>query len=193
MAARTGAGRTAIIKAGYQLIAELGYPGATTALICARAGVSSGTFFHYFPTKVDLLLGILDADADDSHGRAERSADASSDADTALSAWLDALLEEASDPHFAGFVAALGTAPSDPRLDVQLARAASGQRDALTAIVSAGQQQGIWRTDLEAGRLALWVGVIADGVLARRVEDSSFDTSSASRELRDLIARYLAP
>ncbi|PPG30531.1 TetR family transcriptional regulator [Pseudoclavibacter sp. RFBB5] len=194
VAARTGEGRAAIVGAGYQLISELGYAGATTARICARAGVSSGTFFHYFPTKIDLLVGILQADSADAALRADALADAAADsAPTALRDWLDALLEESADPHLAGFVAALGAAPTDARVEGLLADAASLQHRALTAIISAGQEQGDWRSDLTAERLALWVAVVADGVLSRSVEDPSFDAAAAASELGDLLARYLAP
>ena len=56
---RRGAGnRDALIRAGFEAIASLGYARATTAEICRRAGVSSGTFFHYFATKEELLLAM---------------------------------------------------------------------------------------------------------------------------------------
>lgn len=194
VAARTGEGWAAIVGAGYQLISELGYAGATTARICARAGVSSGTFFHYFPTKIDLLVGILQADAADAALRADAFADAATDsAPAALRTWLGALLEESADPHLAGFVAALGSAPSDARVAELLTSAAALQHKTLVAIVSAGQRQGNWRSDLTAERLALWIGVVADGVLSRSVEDPSFDAAAAASELGDLLARYLAP
>ncbi|VXB83755.1 TetR/AcrR family transcriptional regulator [Pseudoclavibacter sp. 8L] len=194
MAARTGGTRTAIIEAGSELIAELGYAGATTARICARSGVSSGTFFHHFPTKLHLLVGILEADAAQSRTRfaalAERAPD---DPRGALLAWLDLLLEEASDPHLAGFVAGLSAAPSDQRVEQLLEQFASRQQDTLEAIITAGQRERLWRSDITGDRLALWVGVIADGVLTRSVEDTTFDASGAADELHDLIRRYLAP
>lgn len=79
MAARTGDGRASIVAAGYALISELGYAGATTARICARAGVSSGTFFHYFPKKIDLLVGILEADVLDANRQGETLASLASE------------------------------------------------------------------------------------------------------------------
>ncbi|WP_219819343.1 TetR/AcrR family transcriptional regulator [Pseudoclavibacter sp. AY1F1] len=188
-----GEGRASIVEAGYELISELGYASATTARICARAGISSGTFFHYFPTKIDLLVGILEADATDSKLQAEAlNSLAAESAEAGLQAWLEALLEEAGDPHLAGFVAALGAAGRDPRLAELLADAASLQEKKLEAIISAGQQQGLWRSDLAPGRLAVWVGVIADGLLSRTVEDPNFAAVQGADELRDLIDRYLA-
>lgn len=194
MAARTGEGRAAILDAGYELIAELGYSGATTARICARAGVASGTFFHYFPTKLELLIGILEADVADSSRRAEAlTSSAVTSAERALQAWLDALLVEAADPNLAGFVAGLGAAPADARLQALLSESASRQHQALVALMTEGQRQGVWRGDLGPDRLALWVGVIADGVLSRAIEDPSFDATGAAGELSELIRRYLAP
>lgn len=57
--------RSAILDAAAAEFAASGYAAATTASIHRRAGVSSGTLFHYFPTKLDLLVGVLEL------GRAE--------------------------------------------------------------------------------------------------------------------------
>ena len=194
MAARTGEGRAVLVEAGYELIAELGYSGATTAKICQRAGVSSGTFFHFFPTKMDLLLGILEADASHSRLRADAlNARASIDPAGALSTWLDTLFAEASDPHLAGFVAGLSAAPAHAPLEECLSEIAALQHTTLVSIVAAGQVRGIWRDDLAADRLALWIGVLADGILTRSVEDAHFAATVAAPDAADLVARYLAP
>lgn len=57
--ARHAARRLGIIDAALTRFAADGYEATTTASICAEAGIGSGTFFHYFPTKADVLLGIL--------------------------------------------------------------------------------------------------------------------------------------
>lgn len=57
--------RGVILDAAAAQFAASGYAAATTASIYRRAGVSSGTLFHYFPTKLDLLVGVLEL------GRAE--------------------------------------------------------------------------------------------------------------------------
>jgi AcrR family transcriptional regulator len=49
----------ALLDATIETIAELGYHGATTAEICARAGVTHGALFHHFETRIDLVLGAL--------------------------------------------------------------------------------------------------------------------------------------
>jgi AcrR family transcriptional regulator len=49
----------ALLDATIEAIAELGYHGATTAEICARAGVTHGALFHHFDTRIDLVLAAL--------------------------------------------------------------------------------------------------------------------------------------
>jgi AcrR family transcriptional regulator len=53
--------RRVILDSAAVEFAASGYTAATMAAIHRRAGISSGTLFHYFPTKIDLLLGVLEA------------------------------------------------------------------------------------------------------------------------------------
>lgn len=59
--------RAALVDATHALVAELGLDAVTVDMVCARAGVSPRTFFNYFPTKDDAVLGhapwTIDADA----------------------------------------------------------------------------------------------------------------------------------
>jgi AcrR family transcriptional regulator len=48
-----------LLDATIATIAELGYHRATTAEICARAGVTQGALFHHFKARVDLVLAAL--------------------------------------------------------------------------------------------------------------------------------------
>jgi AcrR family transcriptional regulator len=49
----------ALLDATIEAIAEVGFHGATTAEICARAGVTDGALFHHFDTRIDLVLAAL--------------------------------------------------------------------------------------------------------------------------------------
>jgi AcrR family transcriptional regulator len=52
--------RDALVKAGYTEILEKGIQGTTLDSVVARAGSSKGGALYYFPTKEDLLCGILE-------------------------------------------------------------------------------------------------------------------------------------
>jgi len=49
-----------ILAAAAEAFASAGFHGTTTRQIAATAGVSEGTVFHYFGSKNDLMLAILD-------------------------------------------------------------------------------------------------------------------------------------
>jgi AcrR family transcriptional regulator len=57
--------RTAIHRAALELVAERGLAGVTVEEISERAGVSPRTFFNYWTTKENAVLGIVLADTDD--------------------------------------------------------------------------------------------------------------------------------
>lgn len=52
--------RTRILDAAEQLFAERGYDGTATGEIAVAAGVTRTLVFHYFPTKHDLLVVLLE-------------------------------------------------------------------------------------------------------------------------------------
>ncbi|MFS0713444.1 TetR/AcrR family transcriptional regulator [Microbacterium sp. 2P01SA-2] len=99
--------RAVILDAAAAEFAASGYAAATTASIHRRAGVSSGTLFHYFPTKLDLLVGVLEL------GRAETaralaeiaSGTTGTDAVLAYAAHVEA---ELADELYPGLVRAIG-------------------------------------------------------------------------------------
>ena len=51
--------RANILEAAAALFAERGFDRTTTAAICARAGIGSGTLFHYFPDKAAIFRALF--------------------------------------------------------------------------------------------------------------------------------------
>jgi AcrR family transcriptional regulator len=52
--------RDVLVRAGYAEILEKGIQGTTIDSVVARAGSSKGGALYYFPTKEDLLSGVLE-------------------------------------------------------------------------------------------------------------------------------------
>ncbi|MCS3901881.1 TetR/AcrR family transcriptional regulator [Methanococcus voltae] len=50
--------RKAVMGAALKLFTERGFHGTSTAQISKEAGVATGTLFHYFPTKEDLINNL---------------------------------------------------------------------------------------------------------------------------------------
>ena len=51
--------RAAIFQAAEQVIGQFGYHGASISEITKRAGVAQGTFYIHFPSKQDLMQGVV--------------------------------------------------------------------------------------------------------------------------------------
>jgi AcrR family transcriptional regulator len=53
--------RERLIRAALQLFAEKGYESTSVADVLRTAGVNSGSLYHFFPGKQDLLVAVLQA------------------------------------------------------------------------------------------------------------------------------------
>src|SRR5687767_9338551 len=58
-AERRAVTRKALLSATIEVLADVGYARLTTAVVCARAGVTRGAQAHYFATKADLVVQAL--------------------------------------------------------------------------------------------------------------------------------------
>lgn len=183
--------RLAIIDAGLTCFADLGYDGATTARICRQAGIGSGTFFHYFPTKAALLLAILD------YGTRETSAwfaaqTGRSDAAQVVRDWVRHTADDVTDPRVPGFVRAVGAVMTEPDVAVALAADDDAQRRNLRRWIRRAQKAGEVRTDVSAPTLTSWVMLVLDGFLGRLTTETTFTAAGQRRMLLDTIDRLLA-
>jgi len=68
--ARGQARREEIVRAAIEVIAERGYRGASLAAVAEKVGLTQQGLLHYFPSKEDLLIGVLQfREQTDSGGR----------------------------------------------------------------------------------------------------------------------------
>lgn len=58
-AVKKDARRQELLEQIYPMIDELGYENLTVRGICSKLDISTGTFYHYFPEKADLLLAFF--------------------------------------------------------------------------------------------------------------------------------------
>ncbi len=57
---RTSDARERLIQSGMEIIHAGGYAQAGVQEICTRAGVRKGSFYHFFPSKGDLALAVVE-------------------------------------------------------------------------------------------------------------------------------------
>lgn len=189
--AKHQARRLGIIDAALTRFAEDGYERTTTAAICRQAGIGSGTFFHYFPTKQDVLLAILALGTDETCEWF-----AAQDPDAAPRSVVDAYVRhsvaELSDPRIAGFVRAVGAVMGEPAIEAALALDARTLQEGLEPWLARAQETGEVRTDLPARDLTAWLLLVLDGFLARLATDDAFTAAEQGAVLEDVVARLLS-
>ncbi|WP_022919437.1 TetR/AcrR family transcriptional regulator [Ruania albidiflava] len=188
---RHEARRLQIIDAALTVISARGYEGATTAAICRAAGIGSGTFFHYFPTKVELLLAILALGTAEVSELAERLANVE-DPMAAIEAIVDQAVADAADPRVGGFVLAVAAVMHEPKVVAALQADEDAHRALLTEWLARAQDAGRVRTDLPAARLASWVRLLLDGFLERIATEEDFTAEREEPVLRETVLRFLA-
>lgn len=190
--ARYEARRLVIIDAALTSFAAEGYAGTTTAAICRRAGIGSGTFFHYFPTKLDVLLAILDLGTDES-AQWFRAQQGRTDARAVIADFVNHTADDLADPRLPGFVRAVGAVMTTPAVAAALRRDEDTQHQGLLPWIAAARECGDARDDVTAEQLCTWVHAIIDGFVGRAAGERPFDATSERGMLLDTVDRLLRP
>jgi AcrR family transcriptional regulator len=155
-----------IIDAGMTAFAEHGYAGATTAVICRTAGVGSGTFFHYFPTKLALLVAIIEEGTQETRAFFADNA-GHSDPRAVVFGYIHHAIDDLADPRLAGFVVTVGGLLATPEVEAALRADDETLRGELEPWLRAAARAGQIRVDISAERLAVWVALVLDGFTER--------------------------
>lgn len=189
--ARHAARRMHIIDAALTCFAAHGYDGATTAAICRTAGIGSGTFFHYFPTKAAVLVAVLELGTQET---AEWFAahEGEPDARRVLLDWVRWTADELADPRVAGFVHAVSAAVTQPDVAAALAADERSQSAGLLQLVRRAVVDGRIRQDLSPETITSWLTLLVDGFVDRIAADETFTTASQKATLVDTVERFLA-
>lgn len=187
---RHRARRLAIIDAALTCFSHSGYDGAKVADICREAEIGSGTFFHYFPAKLDVLLGILEFGTEET---AEFFASLGAESGTdAILAYVAHEAESLADYRAAGFIRAVAAVSTNEQVAKVLRADEERVRRELEPWVERGMAQGAIRSDISAPRIVGWVHALVDGFAGQIAEGRFADTHSEIDVLFDTVRRFLA-
>ncbi len=157
MTART-ARQTEIIEESLTLIAEHGMEGLTYRNLSQRFGISMPAFYRHFPSKADVLMGIIEYLGEIGEGVFANAQENGIDAVDTLRLVLTGYAEQFSrDPAFTAvlFPEVIGSGKSE--LQSCVLRHMSDNRSRLTVLLSQGMDAGLVRTDVSAERWAFAV------------------------------------
>jgi AcrR family transcriptional regulator len=177
--------REHLLHVGVELLGRHGTDDISIDEIARAAGVSKGLLYHYFPTKDDFLLAVLD--------RSVAEMDQELARDPALSAVeqfernLDAFLSFV-EAHAAGYLAvasARGREPRVQRLIEKRRRRRTDELVALAAILQDAPREEV-RTPLLEAAIEGWLG-FAETVIVRWLRDRVVTRD----EVHELLSRAL--
>lgn len=177
--------RADILAAAAEEFAANGFDGTSTAAICRRAGIGSGTLFHYFPTKLDIVHGLF-GDAFERMALLYREAEAEDDPRAGLDLVLQDLFNDLADPLTPGLMAvALLQVGRDEAFARLLGENDERARHTLTILLTRMADRGA-QLAFPPQRAAAWIQNLFDAsfLASGNIE---FDAALQAVELRTLI------
>lgn len=171
------------------LFARKGFERTTVADICRAADISTGSLFHYFPTKRAIFREIFVQDAGDNAAMFARAHE--------LSPWdgvlltVDHLCMPALDRSVAGLVLeVVAQASRDAELWDLVGRNEQVVRDELAVLLQQSHDQGQIALPVSAQHAATWVQALVDGLFGRLI-DPDFDANEQVSTLRLILSRFV--
>jgi AcrR family transcriptional regulator len=183
--------RTHIIEAAVVLFASKGFAETTTADICQAASISTGSLFHYFPSKQAVFYGIWELDRTE-WDEVYAAAEADPDPWAALMAIVDKLAADATEPIMAGLlVEVIAQAHRDPEFAAGLAENDRRQISDVARLISRLREAELVDPELPDEESARWVLTLTDSFLGRGYPEPERDIDTAVATTKEMIARVV--
>ncbi|HVN52638.1 MAG TPA: TetR/AcrR family transcriptional regulator [Acidimicrobiales bacterium] len=167
--------RRRILEAARSCLERNGYQEVTTRELVAEAGVSTGTFYNYFPSKEHLYAGL----AEDALGADLAVALGDAGPGQGVGPGLLRFLRESllADPSWATTVASLRARAGRTEAGADaVARLNHVVTSTFSPLVAAAGEDGFLRADLDAEALVELIDIVWDG-MGRRAAGGAFQSS----------------
>jgi len=160
--------RRSLILAAYRTIAERGFEGLRIQDVAAFAGMNHATLYHYFPTKEDLILGVVE------HLRQELTTpqvdvpdtDYSTPLGSIRSMFLTTYARLRETPEFMMVLSELILRSTrHPAIQSALKDKDSRWYAFLKHTLSSGMQQGMFRANLDPDQTAIELMILQRGII----------------------------
>lgn len=179
--------RAQILEAAAQEFAAAGVDGTSTADICRRAGIGSGTLFHYFPTKRDVFHALFSDDLS-RNGEVCARALAADDPADGVRQVAEHLMADLADPLVPGLMAAaLLQINQDQEFAEMVAADELRIRATLTELL---ERLDPARLAFAPERVAVWIQRVSDAAFLA-ADEEGFDPAEQLAEFRTLLTWLL--
>ena len=176
--------RQRILQAATELIIEVGWQGATTRRIAARAGVNQALVHYHFGSVEKLLreavMSVMERDVVELTERLLASK-SPGEGIRQLSEWMSAFTP--TSPMAVLSAEILARATRDPAIRDWMAQWLAEVRGDIARSIAAGQQEGRLRADLPADGVAVLTAALIDGLIFHGLVDPRLDIGGVARTL----------
>lgn len=173
--------RQHILDSAAVLIAEQGYDRTTTSQLCAQAGISLGTLYHYFPGKKQVFLAVLTQDQQDTAALLDDLLDAEQpDAVEALLAFVQHLAQPATAHRIVPklVLEAMLQAHRDSEIRSTLEGAETSEREGIRRLLTRAADAGQVDQELDSGDAAAWISALVNALYLEAAMNPSFDAAT---------------
>lgn len=184
--------RRQILEAAVQCFEQHGFQGASTAQICAQAGMSAGHLYHYFPSKEAIVEAIIDANL---RRAADRFDSAVEDGASVLDILADRVRDAAvhdghGTPLLFDMLAEAGRSPATAKA---LGEHSRRMQTILVTLLHRGQERGEIDPALAPEAVAPVLISLIDGAKALALRNPERSAGRDGDVMRMLISRFLSP
>jgi AcrR family transcriptional regulator len=182
--------REHLLHVGVELLGRHGTDDVSIDEIARAAGVSKGLLYHYFPTKDDFLLAVLDRSQSEMDQELVR--DRSLSASEQFDRDLDAFLRFVED-HAAGYLAVASARGREPRVQQLIEERRRRRIDELVALAAVlrGVRREEIRTPLLEAAIEGWLG-FSESVIVRWLRDRAITREEVHAVLKGALFQVLA-
>jgi AcrR family transcriptional regulator len=154
-----------LVRAAYDLIAERGFEGLRTRDVAARASVTVATLHYYFPTKEDLIRGVMTVAMEQFRRRTLDPEAPAREPGTDLREVLQVRQRQMKEtPQLFTVLLELTTRASrDPAIKAIMRESDTAWRENISLHLQAGVQKGVFRPDLDVPAAAVVLEALSRG------------------------------
>lgn len=190
--AKYAAKRQHILDCAAVLFAQQGYERTTTSQLCAQAGISPGSLYHYFTDKKQVFMAVLTQDEQDTHALLDRLTQESAPLEALISFVVHLAEPATADPIVSKLVLeAMLQAHRDPDVRAELARVDDDEMRGLRVLLSRAVQAGEADPALDADDAAAWISALVSAVYLQTALAPDFDTAQQIANLTRTVRAFL--
>ena len=180
--------RREILSAAERCFVRDGLQGASISSICTEAGISAGHLYHYFSSKEEIVSAMVEVRLEEAAARFVQQTDGVDVLDGLL-----AEIEVTRSGQPALLLEAIAEANRNPVMAKALQSHTKGVHSLLADLLEKGQAAGAIDPALDRHMTASLIISIIDGSKTLCLRDPKLDVMEATKGLRTMVIRYLAP